>query len=414
MGQRNFKRILIIDGEYFGHRSIFGLQREATEKGYELTLDLPEEQINFKNALHNGLNTLIATFNNDKRNLIDNVLFLTDCNSWRKQFEPFRPYYLKDDTTTPIKYKENRVEKREKSDINWENFFKIYEEFCNEISEKIPFIKINGLEADDLIALTASRLRNENVESVVFCTDGDLKQTVKDNFILFRNIKSVAAPYGEFVISSNLANKLANINPATRILQGGDDHDELFQIIIGQQEGIQKREVGKGIDLSNPWEIIFEKSICGDAKDNIFPILRWKASTGTKNFKVTVKHIEKALAKHGYKFDNITCAKILQDKDALVNMLLALIEVTKQSTVTVKDIGNHFKHNLRLNLLSEKNMPIDCVKQFDTIFDTLKESLINDEFDFDLIKKPNNNVNKNIKLLNDSVDDNLVADILKS
>ena len=152
----------------------------------------------------------------------------------------------------------------------------------------------------------------------------------------------------------------------------------------------------------------------GDAKDNIFPILRWKASTGTKNFKVTVKHIEKALAKHGYKFDNITCAKILQDKDALVNMLLAIIEVTKQSTVTVKDIGNHFKHNLRLNLLSEKNMPIDCVKQFDTIFDTLKESLINDEFDFDLIKKPNNNVNKNIKLLNDSVDDDLVADILKS
>ena len=414
MGQRNFKRILIIDGEYFGHRSIFGLQREATEKGYELTLDLPEEQINFKNALFGGLVTLINTFKNEKTNLIDNILFLTDCNSWRKSFEPFRPYYLKDDTTTPIKYKENRVSKREESAINWENFFKIYEEFCNEISEKIPFIKVNGLEADDLIALTASRLRNENVESIVFCTDGDLKQTVKDNFILFRNIKSVASPYGEFVISSNLANKLANVNPTTRLLGNVGDHEELFQIVISQPNAVQKRSVGNGIELANPWEIVFSKSICGDAKDNIFPILRWKSSTGTKNFKVTEKHIQKALAKHGYQFDNITCAKIVQDRDALTNMLLALIEVTKQN-VTVKEIGNHFLHNLKLNLLSEKNMPVNCVKEFDKKFGIIKDNLISGEYSFDeLMKIRSSNTNKNIKLLNDSIDDNMVSDILNS
>ena len=72
---------------------------------------------------------------------------------------------------------------------------------------------IEGLEGDDEIMLLSHKFAgNQNVELLVFCTDGDLNQVVKDNCMLFRNIRSNDVPNGEFVISLNTYNKIFENN----------------------------------------------------------------------------------------------------------------------------------------------------------------------------------------------------------
>lgn len=380
--EKQKKRVLVIDGNYFAHRCIGGMQ--ITNK--ELSLETKQEQLLFKAELFKSLIGIFETFNNDKRNLLWQVIFVSDNESWRKDIPAHKPYYIKDIADEPIGYKENRKAKKEADVVNWDIFDQIYAEFVSEISKKLIVFKNSKLEGDDQMMLISNRLSKDPddiFEVIIFCTDGDIKQTVNNRCMLMRNIRSGVSPKGEFVISPSLFKQLYSaVDPMTAIANGINlldmqDYENLFSISIGDPYGKVKREPGVSIIVADPHYVALIKSICGDKKDNIFPILRWKSTNGAKNMKVTETHVEKALKVLGHELNDKTCAMLLQDKEELINLLLGIVNVTGQQNIDLKNMGNHLKHNMRLNILTESNIPAQYVADFNASY-AAKRPLLNE------------------------------------
>ena len=165
------RRILGIDGMYFANRVLGGM----TSQDETITLESEQEQHNLLSNLHNSLWSLVRSFNSDTHTLIHNVVMFSDYGSWRKKLPAYTPAYYEDvpDSKVPVLgYKENRIEKKQKSVINYDIFYRIVARFMDEISEQIPLIKIPDLEGDDCICLMSYMLKKStNTEMVIFCTD---------------------------------------------------------------------------------------------------------------------------------------------------------------------------------------------------------------------------------------------------
>jgi len=388
------KRILVIDGNYFAMRVLGQLNMKDSVNNLESNI----EKNNFTSALNASLINLYTTFNNDSKHLIDNVIFCTDNKSWRKEIPAHRPYYIAEESDKLIEYKEQRKEVKEKSTINYDNFYFLYNNFVQSIKDKLVVFDIEGLEGDDEIMLLSNKLAgNKNVELLVFCTDGDLNQVVKDNCMLFRNIRSKDVPNGEFVISLKKYGQIfenKNANPFLSNNTDNLDYKKLFSIAIGNTNDNFKieRTLHKGINIATPFLVALEKSICGDKKDNIFSLMSWKSTTGTKDFKITEAHLEKALKVHGYYLTEENCQKILSDKEALINLLLALQSITKQKDIKIDLIGKHLKHNLRMIVLSRSNIPEKYLDAFDIHWLKNEERILEGDVDFSKLKKFNVNM----------------------
>lgn len=374
-------RILLIDGDWFANRTIFGLQIKQPN----FNLDTGREQDEFLAALRNGLLGVYRTFNNENYSVVDNLVFVADKHSWRKDVEPYRPYYLIGDEDTPIGYKANREALREKSNINWENYRLVYDDFVSEISEFINVVKVRGYEGDDSLLMTTKKLREEGLESLILCTDGDITQLVNDKTFVFRNIRSKECPNGEFAISPNLFKKVFGIDEISTLMGVSTDIPEylkIFSLILSSEEKCV-RAYGSGIEFAAPSKIALVKSITGDKKDNIFPILRWKSKTGDKNMKVTENHLEKALNDIGLKLVNTDCHVVLADKDLQMKLINRLLIVTKHAPIgesTLKSIYNHLQHNFRMIILSPKLLPEDSTKEFEVCFQAISEDLYNNKY----------------------------------
>ena len=249
---------------------------------------------------------------------------------------------------------------------------------------------IEGLEGDDILMLIANKLKdNKEVELITFCTDGDLMQIVKHNSILMRNIKSKEAPFGEFVLSYSKYCELFEQDAKTQLLGGSSDlgfYQRLFKLSLSSKTGSVDRTLHRGLNIATPFKVSLVKSICGDKKDNLFSILGWKSTTGNLNYKITEKHIEKALEKHKYKLSENVCQQILMNKDLLLNLMISLKDVCKQPDVSLKEMGAHLKHNLRMNILAVSNIPEKYLNLFNETWNALGPGLVSGIFDEKLLK----------------------------
>lgn len=378
------RKILIIDGMYFAQR-VLG-QINMGDSVNNLVTDA--EQAAFRASLNNSLVNLWNTFSNSGVNLIDNIIFVTDCGSWRKDVTPFRPYYIPEDSDQVIGYKEQRKAKKEESPINYDNFYRITNEFVESIRDKVIVFKINKLEGDDNIMLLSNKLKEyPNILSIVFATDGDLDQVVRDNVFIMRNIRSKDAPNGEYVITLNMYGKIFEQSAESALLGSSLDtkfYRDLFSIQIGNIDGTSKiqRSLNRGISIATPFRTALVKSVAGDKKDNIFSLISWKSSTGTRQYNITEKYIEKALEKHGYALTESNCQKVLTSKENLVNLMLSLKEVTKQNTVELEGILKHLKHNLKINMLSVNNVPEEYRNEWQKCWDENQERILHETLDY--------------------------------
>ncbi len=391
------RRILSLDGNYFAQRLLGGLNMgESTN-----FLETPNEKKAFSAGLNSSLISLYSIF----EPYVDNIIFCPDNHSWRKTIEPIRPYYL--DKSVLIGYKEQRKEKKEESPINYDNFYSLYRDFVESIKTKIPVFDIPGLEADDTLMLLSNKLNNyPDVEMITFCTDGDLMQIVKNNSILFRNIKSGDAPNGEFVLNHKKYCDIFEQSAITQLLGSSENYSfykKLFTITLNNQSSVE-RSLHRGINIATPFKVALVKSICGDKKDNLFPIFRWKSTTGTTDFKVTEKHLTKALDCHKLKLTESTCQQILTDKDYLSTLIFTLRQVCKQEHVDLKEIGKHLKHNLHMNVLSVSNVPEQYLADFDNMWNGYEKELLTGKFDSTILKTLNVAVkDKAINLMESSI-----------
>jgi hypothetical protein len=120
------------------------------------------------------------------------VLAIDDRLSWRK-------LYFK-------RYKESRKPKRDKSDVNWPDFFRAMENFVSDIKEYIPFkvLEVQNAEADDIIGVIC----NEGKDNyTVVSTDEDFLQLCKKNVRIYNPMKKeemVCEDTEEFIVRKSL------------------------------------------------------------------------------------------------------------------------------------------------------------------------------------------------------------------
>jgi hypothetical protein len=393
------QRILAIDGNYFAMRCLSQLNMDARENH----LETEAEQQAFLTAMNVSLINLYEAF----KPYVTNLIFVTDNKSWRKSILPYRPYYIAENSLQVIGYKEQRKAVKEKSSINYDNFYVVFNKFVNSIKTSVLTFDIEGLEGDDILMLLSSKLgNNPDVDIIVFCTDGDLMQIVKDNVILMRNIRSKAVPHGEFVLTNKKYNEIFSVDARAQLLGNTLDLSywkRLFSMSLFDKRNID-RKLNEGINICTPFRIALIKSICGDKKDNIFSILGWKSATGNLNYSITENHITKALRKHGLELTEKTCQQILTDKDLLINLLIELKTETKQYDADLNKMGQHLKHNLRINVLNPKNIPEEYIKMFDSYYSKLEDSILTQQFDDSVLKKLNTNIKDSaVNLLENSI-----------
>jgi hypothetical protein len=378
--ERNY---LGIDGNYFGHRMLHGMR----SKQPEITLNSMQDHANFAAALNESLLSIYASFNNEYHTLMDGLVFVFDNHSWRKDIPGYRPYYLPEGSEEPINYKDNRTAIKEESDINWDEFDRLMEEFHGRIAPHVPCFRVTGCEGDDALLLLGDKLSANNINLWMFASDGDLSQIVNNRVRLFKNISSKANPEGEFYISAGIYKKLfANDQPMdmlARMTQTSEDRthfDRTFRVQLngGRQRSNMNRVPGQGIQVAEPLLTGLCKTICGDKKDNVFPILRWKK--GGKNFKITEKMIEAVWAKLKYgPLSEETAQRFFLDKDMQLSTLINLIAKAQGETpdpIDKKSVGNHYKHNLKIIMLRKEYLPEHVVQAFESHWITIKEQVL--------------------------------------
>lgn len=371
-------KVLTIDGDFFGHRTLHGLRITNSK----VTLGTRGDMLLFENELNNQLIGLLDIFTG----IVQNVVFVFDSHSWRKKTEHYTPYYIlqEEGNIEPLGYKANRTSVKENDDIDWEMFKHCLDNFIDRIktNTNLKVFKIDGLEGDDLLLLLSRKFNKEGIENVIFCSDGDLAQIVNSKTHVFRNNKSKECPDGTVIISKkNFDKKFGQQDVMSMFLSNSFDTeliDNLCKLKLDAKNKLMaKREPNKQIVFSEPLKIAFIKSVIGDKKDNIFPILRWKSKTGTKNYKVTEKMMLKVFSELGYKDINDTFIKeLMANDDDFKTFFLNLVVETKQVGIA-KNILVHFKHNWKVNTLAINNIPENYVTDFDFEFEKEKSEIIN-------------------------------------
>jgi hypothetical protein len=131
------------------------------------------------------------------------VLAVDDKNSWRKLYWS--------------RYKSHRKDNREKIMLDWNEFYRVFEEIMTELKENFPFkvIKIANCEADDIIGVL---VLEKPQDFYLISTDKDFLQLSSPRCKIY--------------------------NPLKKVL----------------------------VDHPNPELFLVEQSLCGQAKDNIYNI----------------------------------------------------------------------------------------------------------------------------------------------
>lgn len=429
------KKFFIIDGDFFCHRVIHGMR--IVNK--DITLDTSSEMNNFNKALINSVHATYDVFVNEHHNLIDQIIFVFDDRSWRKGVEPNKPYYVLDVQETPIGYKENRKKMKEDSNLNYDNFHLCKDIFYEALKSAniFPVFKFEGAEGDDMMLMLKNKLLQENIDNkmIVFCTDGDLKQLLykdenlpskPDSVILFRNIRSGAAPEGEFVISDELytelygnRNELGKIDLMDAFIKAAQHNESdfnpdyfknyLFKVNFKDNSGKAnyERGPGTGVSIATPTLTLLTKMVVGDKKDNIFPLFRWKTKTGSSIRNISENQLIKVFKELEFTFNDESAQKIYTDKVSLTKMLYSLREEAKQEDVDIQLIGKHFVHNRKLLDIRTLNyIPTTLVDKFNSSFnDYLMNGILDTTLTKSLLTKIREDHTDSTNILSQSLPD---------
>ena len=119
----------------------------------------------------------------------DRVLCYDDKHCWRKDYFPY--------------YKQNRKKARSESSLDWNELFDILTKIQNELEENFPYkvLKINGAEADDIIAILSNKISSTpNLYEEILIISGD-----KDFIQLHQsdNVKQYSPTLKKFVVDEN-------------------------------------------------------------------------------------------------------------------------------------------------------------------------------------------------------------------
>jgi hypothetical protein len=374
------KNIMVVDGNYFGHRMLHGMR----SKNKEFTLDTLQEQSNFSAGLNDSMLNIYSSFNNEFHTLLDNIVFVFDNESWRKTIPGFRPYYIDEMSTEKINYKDNRQELKDDSNINWDEFDRLMNEFNDRIKEQLVTFRVLGCEGDDAFLLLRECVADIEVVLWMFATDGDLQQIVNNRVLLFKNINSKVSPEGEFYMSPSVYRVLfeEKQDMLTLLSQPRPDRTywfDMFKISIngGRSRSQMERKAGVSLHVAQPLLAGLSKTICGDKKDNVYPILRWIKNG--KNFKITEKMVEDVWKGMGLEWCEVSANKFFLEKETQIGTLVGIInkcQPNHSAPIDKEKVLAHYKHNLKIIMLRKEYIPENVKQLFNDEFARKKDKML--------------------------------------
>ena len=294
-------------------------------KDFELTQsDLTKQnaQSNLQELMAKSISIILNRFP-----FIDNIVLVTDGGSWRKQL----PIPKQLENTT---YKGNRVQV---SEHDWKYIYGALNDLstrCKEIG--ITVSNHTMIEGDDWIWYWSRRLNEDGISTVIWSSDNDLKQLIQTN-----NLKnSFTAWYNDrngVWLDSNLYEEPMN------------DLDFFMQPLKVKMPIVESlKQHSKETSFIIPDSIVMEKIICGDAGDNIKPVV--KVTSGSRTYKISVNMWNKI--KNELSIKNIK--DFFEHKTSIINKI---IEIKKFNGCHFDDISEMFDYNIKLVWLNENVIP---------------------------------------------------------
>ena len=154
-----------------------------------LMIQMKDEPLSEDLVRHMVLNSLRSYKTKFSKDFGDLVLCYDDKHCWRKDYFPY--------------YKQNRKKARSESSLDWNQLFDILTKIQNELEENFPYkvLKINGAEADDIIAILSNKISSTpNLYEEILIISGD-----KDFIQLHQsdNVKQYSPTLKKFVVDEN-------------------------------------------------------------------------------------------------------------------------------------------------------------------------------------------------------------------
>jgi len=116
------------------------------------------------------------------------------------------------------RYKENRKDKRDKDDIDWETFYIEYELLCDDIINLLPFkvVEQSRCEGDDVIGVLSQYIEKP---IIIISSDQDFKQLLSSKVKVYDQMK------GEFMVLDE-----SNQDYINRLCLKGQAKDNIFNV----------------------------------------------------------------------------------------------------------------------------------------------------------------------------------------
>lgn len=361
---------LLIDSNNFLNRVLFGLEKYSKYKekipDYKKPKFSKEEHLPNEEVGELFLEKIEADFNYLLKDIPqpDNIFFLQDSSSWRKQV------LINGEKT----YKINRKKKLKEKSINWDIFESATNKFLEKYSGIIP-IRINGLEADDLIYLVKDKLIEYNSEclNIIMSTDGDFNQLLDYNTIIYNHMHTNP----RFLISNEYDIKeYKNMNRSSFINKKEENpfdmSDHSFSGKLSDSKKIfESIENSFNIESEDPKLSLFIKVLNGDKKDDVPSIYYW--DTEKSKIRVTARYYNKIIDYYNKHELSISMDDFLTEKNA--RTIKSLLETYVKRDVDLKTLATNLKRNRLLLYLSKDTIPNKLVEQFDKNFENLKDKM---------------------------------------
>lgn len=265
---------------------------------------------------------------------IDNIIIMADGGSWRKQL--MVPKSIEGTT-----YKGNRSQANE---IDWNYIYNALNNLIERAREEgITVTQYNNIEGDDWTWYWTRRLNSEGVNCLIWSSDNDLKQLIQVDddtkaFTAWYNDKNGIWMPNSIKESDNEMDFFMNATYYSPVL-------EALKTRIPKQNYI------------NPDDIVMSKIICGDAGDNILPIMRYQK--GERNYRIT----EKDWASIKEELPQISNINDFLEHVPGIVWLIAGHKKFKAYKPNISELSEMIDYNTKLVWLNEKVIP-DTIIQF--------------------------------------------------
>ena len=195
--------------------------------------------------------------------IIEDIVITYDDYSWRKEFFQNNPYLFATnipeeanaEAVSEIDYKGTRKKIKE---VDWSAIYDTFEMFLNDIESiaNVKWVRVSGCEGDDLIFGICAYYNAVGKNVMIYSGDNDLKQLISHNSLT-----------NSFTLHHKKTESKIVMHPLTaKWLM------EEKSVIRGKINAFRNNNDIK-LSAELPYEIIFDKILCGDKGDNVLSVM---------------------------------------------------------------------------------------------------------------------------------------------